>query len=110
MARRLNTRFLTILLLTVVGLGAAVFLAEKFLIHEHPDHYIAMGQQAMKDRNWDEAIRDFAKASALDPKDPRIQVMLAAALEKTVQTNPEALRLELGAYSQAMQIDPKGLP
>ena len=110
MARRLNTRFLTILLLTVVGIGVAIALAERFLIHERPDHYIALGKQAMNDHNWSDAVGNFAKAARLDPTDPKIELMLAQALGNTVQANPAAVKLELGAYTQALQIDPKCLP
>ena len=110
MARRLNTKFLTVLLLTVVGIGLAIGLAEKFLIHEHPDHYISLGEQAMKDHNWQDAVVNFAKAARLDPKDAKIQLRLAAALANTVQTNPEATRQELSAYTQALEIDPKCVP
>src|SRR5580658_776955 len=110
MARRLNTRFLTILLLVVAGLGGAVILAERFLIHEHPDRYIEFGKQAMKDRKWDDAILNFSKAARLGPHDPQIQMMLGAALEQEVQTDPHAVQLEVGAYQKALEIDPKYLP
>src|SRR5580704_17274718 len=110
MARRLNTRFLTILLLVVAGLGGAVILAERFLIHEHPDRYIEMGRQAMKDRKWDEAVLNFAKAGKLSPRDPQIQMMLGAALEQEIQVDPQAVQLEVGAYQKALEIDPKYLP
>jgi predicted Zn-dependent protease len=98
------------LLLTIVGIGVAIGLAEKFLIRPHPDHYIALGDQAMKDRNWQEAVNNFAIAARIDPKDARIQLRLAAALANTVQTNPEAIRQELTAYTQALEIDPKCMP
>ena len=82
MARRLNTRFLTILLLILVGTVAAALLAQRFLIHEQPDRYIALGRQAMKDRSWQDAANDFAKAAKLDPHDPQTPMMLGAALAK----------------------------
>src|SRR5271170_6634908 len=110
MARRLNTRFLTILLLVVAALGGAVILAERFLIHEHPDRYIEFGKQAMKDHKWQEAATNFSKAGNLSPRDPQIQMMLGAALEQVVQADPEAIQLEVGAYQKALEIDPKYLP
>jgi tetratricopeptide (TPR) repeat protein len=110
MARRLNTRFLTILLLILVGAVAAVLLAERFLIREQPDRFIALGQQEMKDRNWQDAARDFAKAARLNPHDPQTPMMLGAALAKMAEDDPRAAPLEIGAYTQALEIDPNYLP
>lgn len=110
MARRLNTRFLTILLLVVAGVGVALFLAERFLIHEHPDRYIELGRQAIKDHRWQDAVFNFSKASALAPRDPDIQMMLGQAYEQVIQLDPNAIRSEVQAYQKALEIDPKYLP
>jgi tetratricopeptide (TPR) repeat protein len=110
MARRLNTRFLTILLLVVAALGGSIILAERFLIHEHPDRYIQLGKQAMKDHKWQEAVANFSRAGNLSPRDPQIQMMLGAALEQVVQDDPQAVQMEVGAYQKALEIDPKYLP
>jgi predicted Zn-dependent protease len=110
MARRLNTRFLTILLLILVGTVAAALLAQRFLIHEQPDRYIALGRQAMKDRNWQDAANDFAKAAKLDPHDPQTPMMLGAALAKLAEDDPRVAPLEVAAYTQALEIDPAYLP
>jgi predicted Zn-dependent protease len=110
MARRVNTSFLTILLLIIIGAGAAVFLAQKLLIREHPDHYIALGQQALKDHKWSEAIENFGKATQLDPKDPKLQMLLGQALGYTIQIDPQASSQQVAAYQRALEIDPKYLP
>jgi predicted Zn-dependent protease len=110
MARRLNTRFLTILLLVVAGAGGALILAARFLIHEHPDRFIELGKQSMKDHKWQDAVNDFARAGNLAPHDPEIQMMLGTALDQVVQTDPSAIQLEVGAYQKALEIDPKYLP
>src|SRR5208282_2526439 len=99
-----------ILLLIVAALGGSLILAERFLIHEHPDRYIEFGKQAMKDRKWQEAVADFSKAGNLSPRDPQIQIMLGTALEQLVQADPQAVQLEVGAYQKALEIDPNYLP
>jgi tetratricopeptide (TPR) repeat protein len=109
MARRVNTKFLTILLLILVGVGGAIFLATE-LIHEHPDHLVALGQQAAKEHKWQDAVDDFAKAASLSPRDPALQLMLGEALGHMVQTDPEAERQQIGAYQRALEINPKYLP
>ncbi|HEX4053346.1 MAG TPA: tetratricopeptide repeat protein [Tepidisphaeraceae bacterium] len=110
MARRVNTQFLTILLLIVIAAAVAVGLIWKLRVHEYPDHYVALGQQAIKDHNWANAIDDFAKAASLGPKDPKLQVMLGQALAQTEQTDPTAQAQEVAAYQRALEIDPKFLP
>ncbi|MGD0461360.1 MAG: tetratricopeptide repeat protein [Tepidisphaeraceae bacterium] len=110
MARRVNTKFLTILLLIFIGVVGATFLAFKLLVREHPDHYVALGQQALKDHKWSEAVEDFAKAARLDRKDPRLQMLLGQALGNTVQIDPQASRQQVAAFQQALEIDPKYLP
>src|SRR5580700_10762973 len=110
MARRLNTKFLTILLLTLVGIVAALLLAERFLIHEHPDHYIALGDESMKDHNWQDAVINYSKAAGLDPHNPDTDMRLGEAYAQLVQFDPSAMGGEVGAYSQALEINPHYLP
>src|ERR1700728_3326298 len=110
MARRLNTKFLTILLLTFVGLVAAALFAEHFLIHDHPDHYIALGDEDMKDHNWQDAAVNYTKASDLDPHNPETDMRLGKAYEELAQFDPQALTAEIAAYSQALEINPNYLP
>lgn len=98
------------MLLVVAGLAAAIILAEKFLIHESPNRYIEAGREAMKDRNWQDAVNNFSKAAKLKPSDPQIPMMLGAALEQVVETDPQAIQMEVGAYQRSLEIDPKYLP
>lgn len=110
MARRVNTRFLTILLLVVIGSAGTVGLIWRLRVHEYPDHYVALGQQAIKDHNWPDAVDDFSRAASLGPKDPKLQMMLGQALGETVQMDPMAAAQQVAAYQRALEIDPKFLP
>jgi predicted Zn-dependent protease len=110
MAQRVNTRFLSILLLIMIGLAGAVYVAQKVLIREHPDHYVALGEQAAKQQDWPNAIDNFTKAERLGPKDPKLPILLAQALAQTEQTDPTAWGQEVAAYQRALEIDPKYLP
>lgn len=98
------------MLLVVAGIAVALGLAEKFLIHEHPDRYIELGRESMRDHRWQDAAINFSKAARLSPHDPAIQMMLGAAFEQIVQTDPQALQLEVTSYQNALAIDPKYLP
>jgi predicted Zn-dependent protease len=110
MARRVNTTFLTILLLIIIGIGVTGFLATKLLIRPHPDHFVALGKQALKDHKWSEAIEDFSKAAELGPKDPKFEMMLGEALGYTIEMDPQASSQQVAAYQRALEIDPKYLP
>ena len=43
MAQRVNTRFLVVLTLVVVGLGVTGVAAKKFVFRENPAKYVAAG-------------------------------------------------------------------
>jgi tetratricopeptide (TPR) repeat protein len=110
MARRLNTRFLTILLLVLGGIVAAALLAERFLIHERPDRYIAAGEDAMKQHKWNDALVNFSRAARLAPRDARVMVMLGKTYDQLAQSDPQAFQAEVAAYEKALEIDPNYLP
>ncbi|MGA2582640.1 MAG: tetratricopeptide repeat protein [Tepidisphaeraceae bacterium] len=108
--RRINTKFLAILLLIAVGAGVALYVASGFLIVDHPDRWIKSGQEAMSDGKYTDAARDFARASQLNPKDPSIQMMEGDALGQLALLDPEWIREQQSAYDRALTIDPHYLP
>src|SRR5688572_25617619 len=92
MARRVNTKFLTILICVVLGQAAAGVLAKKFLIRESPDKYVAAGNALLADKKYDEAARNFAHAVALEPKNPTLWVQYGDALNELSPNDPEFLK------------------
>jgi tetratricopeptide (TPR) repeat protein len=109
MARRINTQFLTILALVVVGIGTALFIAQLTLIKDHPSTFIKRGDDAMRDQLWTEAYAAYSRAAQLDPRDPEIQVKLGRALHGRGQIDPQSFYAEQGAYQRALDIDPNYL-
>jgi predicted Zn-dependent protease len=91
MARRVNTKFLTILTILVVGLGVAALLAKKFLIKESPEKYVAYGQVMMAEKKYPEAVKNFQMACSLDPKNPSLWVAYGDALNQLSPTDLEYL-------------------
>src|SRR5687768_7935813 len=110
MARRVNTKFLTILTCVVLGLAAAGVLAKKFLIRESPDKYVNAGRQLMDEKKFDEAARNFAHAVALDPKNPALWVQYGDALNELSAVDPEFLMRTRQAWESALSIDAANKP
>ena len=88
MARRVNTKFLTILTGVVLGLAGAGVLAKKFLIRESPDKYVNAGNQLLAEKKYEEAAQNFAHAVALDPKNPALWVQYGDALNELSAERP----------------------
>jgi tetratricopeptide (TPR) repeat protein len=110
MARRLNTRFLTTLLLMMAGAAIIIYILVKMVVHEYPDQYAKAGDDAMAHRNWSDAVADYAKAASLAPHNADLQVRLGHALGELAQVEPSAVRQQMAAYNQALEINPNYLP
>ena len=104
MARRVNTKFLTILTCVVLGLAAVGVLAKKFLIRESPEKYINAGNQLLSEKKYDEAARNFAHAVALDPKNPGLWVQYGDALNELSPQDIEYLKRASQAWESALTV------
>ena len=110
MARRVNTKFLTILTCVVLGLLAVAVLASKFLIRESPDKYVNAGNQLLSEKKYEEAARNFAHAVALDPKNPALWVQYGDALNELSAVDPEYLARARQAWESALATDASNKP
>ncbi|MDP9172441.1 MAG: tetratricopeptide repeat protein [Planctomycetota bacterium] len=106
MARRVNTKFLGILLIGFLAAAGLVYVAQALLIHDHPDRWIAAGDLAMRQEQWNDAVADFMRAASLSPRDPDIQVKLGQAYHHRAQTDPQSYLAERTAYQRALEINP----
>jgi tetratricopeptide (TPR) repeat protein len=104
--RRINTRFLGVLISVMVVLAIGAVMARKFLHKENPQPYIAAGDAAMKAEDWNSATADFGKAASLLPKDPRLLWEYGHALAQTAPDDPDVMRKAVGAWRGAVEIDP----
>ncbi|MEA2734480.1 MAG: hypothetical protein QOE14_931, partial [Humisphaera sp.] len=105
MARRVNTKFLTILTCVVLGLAATGVLAKKFLIRESPEKYVNAGKQLMSEKKYEEAARNFAHAVALNPKDASLWVQYGDALNELTPQDPEYLKKASDMWQGALAVD-----
>jgi len=105
MARRVNTKFLTILTCVVLGLMGVGVLASKFLIRESPEKYVNAGNQLLSEKKYDEAARNFAHAVALEPKNPGLWVQYGDALNELTPQDTDFLKRASEAWQNALAID-----
>src|SRR5438093_2055853 len=110
MARRVNSKFLLILTIVVVGLGLGLFLAKKFLIRESPEKYVSRGSAAMAEKNYKLAVENFMKAVSLNPKDPSLWVAYGDALNQLSPEDPKYMERAQKAWSNALTVEPKYMP
>ena len=70
MARRVNTTFLAVLGVLLLGLMLSVLLAKKFLIKE-PQKFISTGTEMMEKGNYQDAAKSFNRALRWIRKTPK---------------------------------------
>jgi len=109
MARRVNTKFLTILTVSVVGILLVGLVAHRFMTKESPEGYIARGTQLMQEKKYEEAVKQLEKAAALDQKNPSLLVAYGDALNQLSPNDVEYMRKAREAWDRALQVDPKTL-
>ena len=106
MARRVNTKFLTVLTIVVVGLGILGLIANKFLIHESPEKYINAGNEFLAAKKYEEAVKAYARAVGLDKNNPNLWVAYGDALNQLSSQDIEYMRRARSAWDQALAVDP----
>src|SRR5688500_12737848 len=104
MARRVNTKFLTILTIVVVVLGVAALAANKFLVKESPEKYVAAGTTAMNEKRYEDAAKNYAQAVRLDNRNPSLWVAYGDALNNLSSIDVEYMRRARQAWDQALAV------
>src|SRR5690349_10641552 len=110
MARRVNTKFLAIFTVVVLGLLIAGLVVRKFIVKESPEGYIARGTQLMADHKYEGAIQNFQKAVLLDPKNPSLWVAYGDALNQLSPNDVEYMRRAREAWDKALAVQPDNKP
>jgi tetratricopeptide (TPR) repeat protein len=110
--RRINVKALVIVLLSAAGLVTAAIVAQKLLIHEHPDTYIEMGKEAERDGRWEDAALAFGKAASLDPTNLDVQMEWGRALDNQAVATTDLAKYneEIRVYQRVLEINPKYVP
>src|SRR4051812_34925546 len=93
MARKVNTRFLLIMIVVigVVGGAAAVAYKKGWLFRKDPRSYIAKGDQLMNEGDYEKAARFYGTAGVVG-KDPAMYVKAGDVFNKLTYADQENLK------------------
>ncbi len=104
--KRVNTKFVIALSITIVVLMVGVLLAKKLVWREKPDKYLVVGREQMTKGNFDEASKQFRRAVQLDSKNAETWVEFGDALNQLSSADPDNLNRARQAWEQAATINP----
>src|SRR5579862_2394056 len=103
MKRRINTKFLMIVTLSVVGLGVVGLVVKRVFFKQRPEQFIHNAQQEERDGKYEDAARDYERAFMLsNPKDAELLVKQGDVLGLLVQSDPESVGRDTRAYRRAL--------
>ncbi len=106
MARRVNTKFLTVLTIIIVGLAVLALVGNKFLLRESPEKYINAGNDYIAQKKYEEAAKAFNRAVNLDPRNPKVLVAYGDAVNQLSAADPALIYQARAAWNQALAVDP----
>jgi tetratricopeptide (TPR) repeat protein len=115
MARRVNTRFLVILSIVVVG-GGSVAITAGIIIKrrgQNPDRFVQEGKALMEEGRYTDAAPLLGRAVSLSQKDPDLRVLFGNAMERVAATEAqprESIQRARAHYLAAVEIDGRHLP
>ncbi len=107
MAKRVNTRFLTILTIVVVGLGAGLFAFAKFATRHDPSKLVAAGDRAFQEGRYENAADNYRRAVLMARSDKELRLKWGDALYRIPTKDSELMSGARGAWFNALEIDPK---
>ena len=126
MARRVNTQFLVVLSVIVVGGVLAAFIVAgpgKYWFRGNPSKHLTAEGDALvaaagtaatpaeRKEKLDAAVRNFQQALAADPKNPELWVRIGDALSTMAQYDPATYIVQSrGSWEKALEINPDFLP
>ncbi|MGB7159457.1 MAG: tetratricopeptide repeat protein [Tepidisphaeraceae bacterium] len=105
MARRVNTKFLITLTIIVVGAGLTLLIVTK-LRKGDPAKFVATAKQLASERKYEEAVKNYQQAVAIDSKRPDVLVEYGDALSQLAGKDPENMRRARGMWQAALELDP----
>jgi tetratricopeptide (TPR) repeat protein len=105
MARRVNTKFLIILTVVVVGLGVIALVIHK-LRRGDPDKYIAQATAAVGEQKYDDAALLYKQALSIDGKRADVWIAYGDVQRQLAYEDPENVGRAVRAWQQALELDP----
>ncbi|HEV2293258.1 MAG TPA: tetratricopeptide repeat protein [Tepidisphaeraceae bacterium] len=103
--RRVNTKFLIILTVVVVGLGMSGLIVAK-LRRGDPEKYVKAANALVAEGNHTEAVKNFQQALSIEARQPDVWVAYGDAHAQLAPEDDENIRHAINAWRQALQLDP----
>ena len=110
MQRKLNTRFLVILTLVVVGGLTALLVGNRVLSGGTAEKNIKMAEIFARDGRLADAAAEYQKAIGKDPKNAETYVKLGDTYGQLTRTDPFVVEKDKQNWSRALEVDPGYLP
>ncbi len=105
--KRINTKFVAILLAAVATAGGGFFVANRFFFKKSPEQYILRSEEALAARNFGSAATFLRAASDGRPTDADLAVKWGQAARFAIATDTDRRGEDLTAFQRALEIDPK---
>lgn len=106
MARRVNTRFLIVLTVIVLGLAVAVFVAQKVFLRDDPQEFVDAARELTEEKKYEAAEKNMRQAVALDQGRADLWLMYGDAASRLAGKDFEFAKIANGAWNKALEIEP----
>ena len=110
MQRRLNTRFLVILTVSVVGGVVALFAVTKIVFQDTAEKHISLAEAFVRQNIPLNAVKEYQTAVHLDPRNPSLLVKLGDTIRLATRVDSDLVDKDKVMWNMALEVDPTYLP
>ena len=110
MQRRLNTRFLLILTVAIVGGMLALVVGERYLFRGTAEKHLKMADLYAREGRFADAAEEYKAAIKLDRRNPETFMKLGETMHELTRIDPLMLGKDKQYWTMALELDPGYLP
>lgn len=110
MQRKLNTRFLVILTVSLVGGVVVLAVITKLVFRDTAEQHIALAEAFLRQNAPVEAVKEYQKAARLDTHNPALLVKTGDAIRLATRVDQDLIDKDKAAWTMALEVDPGYLP
>ena len=103
--RRVNTKFLIILTVAVIGVGLAALVIHK-LRRGDPAKYVNTAESMFAQQQYEEAAKNYGHAVSIDARTPDVWVAYGDTLLQLIPKDPDNGGRAVRAWQTALELDP----
>jgi tetratricopeptide (TPR) repeat protein len=106
MARKVNTAFLIVLTVLILGLAVIGLIVGAVLFRDDPQAYIQAGQKAMAAGDYEAAEKSFSRALEISPRDASVWLARGDAYNHMTARDPDNIKRAQLLWNRALEIEP----